>query len=68
MTRDTGLKALLVLTLLGFTFPDTFPFYKIAVDPQIHWIFNHLAYEGFQEGQHIIFPHGPLSFLLFPLA
>jgi len=38
------------------------------IDPQIHWVFNTLWDHNFAANQYIIFPHGPLSFLEFPMT
>ena len=56
------------LFLLVITFPKILPEYTLAIDPQIHWVFNYLWINDFSQTQHIIFPHGPLTFLNYPLA
>ena len=56
------------ILLLVITFPKIRPEFTLAIDPQIHWVFNHLWLHDFSQTQHIIFPHGPLTFLNFPLA
>lgn len=56
------------LLLLVITFPKIRPEFTLAIDPQIHWVFNYLWINDFSQTQHIIFPHGPLTFLNFPLA
>jgi hypothetical protein len=62
------LKSLcLTLILLVVSFPDLSPNFSTGVDGSLPWVFNYLFYTGFETGQHIIFPHGPLAFLLYPL-
>ena len=56
------------LFLLVVTFPKIIPEFTLAIDPQIHWVFNYLWLNDFSQTQYIIFPHGPLTFLNFPLA
>lgn len=59
---------LLSLTFALIGFPNLVSLYDLTVDPQIHWVFNSLFHNEFDSNQKIIFPHGPLSFLEFPLG
>ncbi len=59
---------ILAVVLGAILFPDTLSRYNLMIDPQIHWVFNSLWIDNFAATQKIIFPHGPLSFLEFPLA
>ena len=54
--------------LLVTTFPVIRPGISLQIDPQIHWVFNYLWQLDFGETQNLIFPHGPLTFINFPLA
>jgi hypothetical protein len=38
-----------------------------GIDGSLPWVFNYFAAGHFEIGQHVIFPHGPLAFLLYPL-
>lgn len=59
---------LLSLALAVIGFPNLVSQYDLTIDPQIHWVFNSLFQENFLATQNIIFPHGPLSFLEYPLG
>ncbi len=59
---------LIALLLSIVSFPDLVSNYDLTIDPQIHWVFNWLFENNFDLTQKIIFPHGPLSFLEYPLG
>jgi hypothetical protein len=40
----------------------------LSVDNALAWAFNHLFTTGLEQGAHIVFPHGPLAFILYPQA
>ena len=63
----------IVGSLLSFfviigTFPPNNWSYSIGIDPPLFWVFNHLFENGLNGGRHIIFPHGPLAFFMYPLT
>ncbi len=62
----TGL-ILAILVVIG-TFPENDWSYSIGIDPPLFWVFNHLFETGLNVGRHIIFPHGPLAFFMYPLS
>ncbi len=66
--KSVTLLVFLASVLLVITFPEIRPGFNPKIDPQIHWVFNHLWIHDFAKTQHIIFPHGPLTFINFPLA
>src|SRR6218665_1817259 len=49
----------------------SFPAYDLLVssglDNSLPWVFNYFADGHLSEGRHVLFPHGPLAFLLYPL-
>lgn len=55
-----------LLTIL--TFPRIDPDTGLGVDNALAWAFNHLFSTGLEQGAHIVFPHGPLAFILYPQA
>jgi hypothetical protein len=61
---DAGLAFLLAL----LTLPDIDPSYGIGVDHSLTWAFNHLFANDREGLIRIAFPHGPLAFLMYPLA
>ena len=62
------LKLLLFsIVLFIITFPNLSLTYSIGVDPSLKFLFTHLFANDFQAGRHIIFPHGPLAFFMYPL-
>jgi hypothetical protein len=49
------------------TFPSYSLTYVPGIDGPLPWVFNYLANGHYILGQTILFPHGPLAFLLYPL-
>lgn len=58
---------LLALLVVVGTFPENDWSYSVGIDPPLFWVFNHLFETGLNAGRHIIFPHGPLAFFMYPL-
>ncbi|WP_340112011.1 hypothetical protein [Maribellus mangrovi] len=56
-----------ILVVIG-TFPENDWSFSIGIDPPLKWVFNWLFETGLDRGKHIIFPHGPLAFLMYPLS
>jgi len=61
---DAGLAFAIAL----LTLPDIDPSYAIGVDHSLTWAFNHLFANDREGLLRIAFPHGPLAFLMYPLA
>ncbi len=59
---------LVSLLFAVLSFQDLVSRYDLTIDPQIHWVFNSLFNSNFEFNREIIFPHGPLSFLEYPLG
>ncbi len=49
------------------TFPSNEWTYSVGIDPPLFWVYNHLFDTDLTIGKHIIFPHGPLAFLMYPM-
>ncbi len=49
------------------SFPAMNPVYANGIDPPLSWVFNYLIQGHFSLGKDIIFPHGPLAFIMYPL-
>jgi len=49
------------------TFPENDWSFSIGVDSPLSWVFNYFFKHGLSMGKHIIFPHGPLAFFMYPL-
>ncbi len=60
---------LLILSLIPafllFRFPDSV--FSTGIDPPLPWVFNFLIRDNLVLGKQIVFPHGPLAFLMYPL-
>ncbi len=56
----------LLPAIILFSFPACV--FSNGIDPPLAWVFNFLVHGKLLLGQHIIFPHGPLAFLMYPLA
>lgn len=63
-----GLKVLLIsfFVIIG-TFPGNDWSFTAGIDGPLAWVFNYLFENGLSIGKHIIFPHGPLAFFMYPL-
>jgi hypothetical protein len=57
------LSAIIVYT----AFPDFDLLYSTGVDGPLPWVFNYLFDGRLATGKDIVFPHGPLAFLLYPV-
>lgn len=57
----------LSLSLILIAFPDLEPVFSTGLDNSLPWAFNYLINGNLILGKEIIFPHGPLAFLLYPL-
>jgi hypothetical protein len=55
----------LIPAFVFFPFPDSV--FSNGIDPPLAWVFNFLIQGNSENGKHIIFPHGPLAFLMYPL-
>lgn len=67
------IKEFLKFILVGFlliicTFPNPVWVYSVGIDPPLSWVFNYLFENGLTIGKHIVFPHGPLAFFMYPLT
>lgn len=58
---------LTVLVIIG-TFPENDWSFSNGIDPPLKWVFNSLFETGLFRARRIIFPHGPLAFLMYPLS
>src|SRR4051812_36520458 len=61
------LTVLLCVTISILSFPEFDLTYASGIDEPLPWLFNFLADGHYSLGRNIIFPHGPLAFLLYPL-
>ena len=55
----------LVPAFVLFPFPASV--FSNGIDPPLAWVFNFLIRGNVALGKEIIFPHGPLAFLMYPL-
>ena len=51
--------------LVFFPFPASV--FSNGIDPPLAWVFNYMVQGNIALGKNIIFPHGPLAFLMYPL-
>lgn len=58
---------IVLLVVIG-TFPENDWSFTIGIDSPLKWVFNQLFESGLTTGKNIIFPHGPLAFLMYPLS
>jgi hypothetical protein len=55
----------LIPAFVLFNFPDSE--FSNGIDPPLAWVFNFLIRGNIYLGRNIVFPHGPLAFLMYPL-
>ncbi len=58
---------LLPFLIIMITFPDFNPNFNTGIDGPLPWVFNYFFSEDLSIGKDVVFPHGPLAFLLYPL-
>lgn len=59
------LSFLAILVIIG-TFPENDWTTTVGIDPSLAWAFNHFFETDLSTGKHILFPHGPLAFFMYP--
>jgi len=66
---DPGILSALVISvcIALLTFPPVVPVFSNGIDPPLAWIYNYLIQGRLLLGKDIIFPHGPLAFIMYPL-
>jgi hypothetical protein len=58
---------LLSLLITCLSFPAYDLFFSSGLDNALPWVFNYFADAHLSQGRNILFPHGPLAFLIYPL-
>ncbi len=66
--RDTAIRLLTALLLVVLTFPRLDVVSDVGVDNSLAWAFNHFFTTGLGQAAHVVFPHGPLAFIMYPQA
>jgi hypothetical protein len=66
ITGNSLFVAISILIAL-ITFPKINPVFANGIDPPLSWVFNYLIQGRLLLGKDIIFPHGPLAFIMYPL-
>lgn len=59
---------MLSIALACLSLPPYQLIYGPNIDDSLHWAYNYFAYGRFGLVQQVTFPHGPLAFILYPLA
>lgn len=55
-----------IIVIIG-TFPENDWSFSPGIDSSLSWLYNYLFPANSALGKHIIFPHGPLAFFMYPL-
>lgn len=67
-TIQENFKLFLLSTLIIIlSFPEYSFFFGKGIDPSLAWLFNFLFENDLKLGREIVFPHGPLAFLMYPI-
>ena len=65
--RDGIIYFIFPVFLAVCVFPDFYAIYAPGIDTSVFWIYNRLINERISDCRDLIFTHGPLTFLLFPI-
>lgn len=68
LLKETPPLLIIALVVVIGTFPENDWSFDVGIDPPLKWVFNLLFENGLRAGQHILFPHGPLAFFMYPLS
>ena len=66
--RSIAYRSAAAFLLVVLVFPNFDIVSAVGVDNSLAWAFNHFYSTGLDQASHIIFPHGPLAFLMNPQA
>lgn len=55
------------ILLIAITFPEYSFSFGRGIDPPLAWLFNFLFNGNLNLGRDIVFPHGPLAFITYPI-
>jgi hypothetical protein len=66
--REALGSVFLAVLLLILCFPRLEPYIDIGVDPPLQWAYSYFFVHGIQAGVDVVFTHGPLAFLIQPVA
>jgi hypothetical protein len=58
---------LMVGLLIIICFPAYYPEFNKGIDESLVWAYNHLFANDFSKASALLFPHGPLAFVMYPL-
>ena len=62
------LRAILIgIFIVVISFPEENLVYSVGIDSSLKWLYNWMFSFDLTIGKSIIFPHGPLAFLMYPL-
>lgn len=64
--EQCGCIVLGIIVIIG-TFPENDWSFSPGIDFSLCWLYNYLFSNNLALGKHIIFPHGPLAFFMYPL-
>jgi hypothetical protein len=60
-------NAIMAILLIIICFPAYEPQFDKGIDESLVWAYNYLFAENFYQTSSLLFPHGPLAFLMYPL-
>lgn len=66
--KDQLVRLLATALLVVLTFPRLDVVSDVGVDNSLAWAFNHFFATGLDQAAHLVFPHGPLAFIMYPQA
>ena len=60
-------NAIMAILLVVICFPAYEPQFDKGIDESLVWAYNYLFAENFYQTSSLLFPHGPLAFVMYPL-
>jgi len=60
-------NAIMAILLIIICFPAYEPQFDKGIDESLVWAYNYLFAEDFYKTSALLFPHGPLAFVMYPL-
>lgn len=65
--KEHAVEIIMALLLIVICFPPYQPQFDKGIDESLVWAYNYLFAEDFSKTSGLLFPHGPLAFLMYPM-
>lgn len=65
--KQHAVEIIMALLLIVICFPPYQPQFDKGIDESLVWAYNYLFAEDFHQTSTLLFPHGPLAFVMYPM-